>query len=381
MPVGDDYSNFMILPPALQVSLPEGYLLETIYRYLGKSLKINDDFDILSLVGNNMVGRVNACRAGEALQPKAWIPSVDALMRSPSSRATLGNLIEKTSLGTGLSGVIPKALASQGGGHSALIFANAIIKVDTDEYPGLCVIEFLSMQMCRAAGVDVPNATLAEDGRSLAVDRFDVNEDGTPMAFEDFCSLSGRGRAGKYSGSCEGVALLLSVNSSHPSADLRELYRVMLMNTLLRNGDAHLKNFGVIYTSGADVRLAPACDIVCTQTFIPDDLPALPIRTNEALLWPSYEALTSFGRDVCELEEEDMAHILDVSITGIQSVLDNQLPNLEHRYQDTVIGAAIRRFQVIACESIQAISKERSARQEGTQEEAQNANASLSVLH
>jgi serine/threonine protein kinase HipA of HipAB toxin-antitoxin module len=37
----------------------------------------------------------------------------------------------------------------------------------------------------------------------------------------------------------------------------REVSKALVLNWLLGNGDAHLKNFGVLYQDDLDVRLAP----------------------------------------------------------------------------------------------------------------------------
>ncbi len=53
---------------------------------------------------------------------------------------------------------------------------------------------------------------------------------------------------------------------------------------MLRNGDAHLKNFGVLYSSTADVRLAPLYDLVTTTGYaaLRNDVPALPLDGRRA---------------------------------------------------------------------------------------------------
>jgi len=56
------------------------------------------------------------------------------------------------------------------------------------------------------------------------------------------------------------------------------------LSCIVGNGDAHLKNFGMLYAPhGTDVRLAPAYDIVCTTCYLPDDALALSLDGNKAL--------------------------------------------------------------------------------------------------
>src|ERR1041384_5206551 len=51
---------------------------------------------------------------------------------------------------------------------------------------------------------------------------------------------------------------------------LEDLFKLFVLNCAVRNGDAHLKNFGVIYedVTGA-ARLAPVYDLVSTVPYLP----------------------------------------------------------------------------------------------------------------
>ena len=54
-----------------------------------------------------------------------------------------------------------------------------------------------------------------------------------------------------------------------------DLTLALVLNWLLGNGDAHLKNFGVLYRDDLEVRLAPFYDCVATLPYLPEDVPAL----------------------------------------------------------------------------------------------------------
>ena len=50
----------------------------------------------------------------------------------------------------------------------------------------------------------------------------------------------------------------------------------LVLSVMVRNGDAHLKNFGVLYASPGDtVALAPVYDVATTTAYIRKDAPAL----------------------------------------------------------------------------------------------------------
>jgi len=94
----------------------------------------------------------------------------------------------------------------------------------------------------------------------LVVERFDRTDDGNYLGFEDFCVFGGKRAAGRYLGSYEELARKLAIfvaPENHPSA-MRQLFGTVALSCAIRNGDAHLKNFGILYDSpGINVRLAP----------------------------------------------------------------------------------------------------------------------------
>lgn len=104
---------------------------------------------------------------------------------------------------------------------------------------------------------------------ALVIDRFDLRMDGTYQGIEDFCVLNARRTDEKYRGSYEtSVMTRFSqfANSTHVNVDTEKLFTLIALNCALRNGDAHLKNFGIVYDSiQGEARLAPAYDLVTTS--------------------------------------------------------------------------------------------------------------------
>ncbi len=339
MPVNEDYSDpFMIIPPALQVGFPEGALLEAIYRIAGKTLKIDDDFDVLALVGQNMVGRVRILPQGQGLNTATALcasHAVSELIRNPSTTAlVLESLIERLAVQTGLSGIFPKAFAVAPL-HKALSFpvGDAILKLETSEFPGIVLVEHLCLLACRAAGIPTVDSELVAGGHALLVKRFDVGEEGQRLGFEDFCALSGLPRTAKYTSSMANVAEILKMYCREPA--LGTLFAVVVMNTLLRNGDAHLKNFGLVYDDPTSPRLAPAYDIVSTVVWIRDDQPALPLKRNVTLSWPTTEELLTFGETSCRLSRQDMIPILSrcqEAVWNTRPILDTMRRQFPHAW-------------------------------------------------
>jgi serine/threonine-protein kinase HipA len=75
---------------------------------------------------------------------------------------------------------------------------------------------------------------------------------------------------------------------------MEKLFTLIVLNCTLRNGDAHLKNFGVVYEDVlGEARLAPAFDLVTTTVYLPQDQMALTL--NGTARWPSGRELQRVG--------------------------------------------------------------------------------------
>ena len=168
---------------------------------------------------------------------------------------------------------------------------------EPNEYPQLAANEYFCLTAARKCGLDVPPYRLAEDGMALVIDRFDLRMDGTYRGFEDFCVLNARRTDEKYRGSYETSVMkrfAQFANSSHVNEDLEKLFMLIALNCALRNGDAHLKNFGIVYDDvQGEARLAPVYDVVTTSVYIAKD--SLALTLNGTTKWPTAKELTKLG--------------------------------------------------------------------------------------
>ena len=105
--------------------------------------------------------------------------------------------------------------------------------------------------------------------------RFDVKDDGTKLAQEDFAALSGstpktRGEHYKYLGNY--LSLFQHMQTHLPAYKLEapKLLKVLLFNYLFSNGDAHIKNFSLLETPLGDYRLSPSYDLLNSRIHIDD---------------------------------------------------------------------------------------------------------------
>jgi serine/threonine-protein kinase HipA len=109
--------------------------------------------------------------------------------------------------------------------------------------------------------------------------RFDVAKDGNRYLKEDFASVLQRtatthGKDFKYNNvSYEDMAIAIDKFIPTPLVQKEKLFKLIVFNYLISNGDAHLKNFSVIsYQMDTPYYvLAPAYDLLCTRLHINDN--------------------------------------------------------------------------------------------------------------
>jgi serine/threonine-protein kinase HipA len=154
-----------------------------------------------------------------------------------------------------------------------------ILKPQVNEWPNIPENESLCMRIASNLGIDVPLSILTrlKDGTwAYIVKRFDRVK-GAKRHQEDFCQILQE--TDKYKGSCEQVAGKIKEISVFPGLDLQLFFERLLFFYLIGNGDAHLKNFSVVYDDKGRPRLSPAYDIASSRLVIPDEEDfALPIN-------------------------------------------------------------------------------------------------------
>ena len=275
------------LHPIFQMNLPEGALLEAIRRAIAKVIG-EDDLSILRVTGGNQVGRNRFSLPGDKSPHIAETPqSLDELLTYPNTRELFHELVTRYALRSGISGVQPKVLL-EATERGTLTSAGYIVKSWGSEYPNLAANEYFCMTAAKRAGLPTPEFFLSDNGGLFIMRRFDITSDGVPIGFEDMCSLQALGTAQKYSSSYERAAKSIKdfISGNQLMAAREQFFATLVLSVMLRNGDAHLKNFGVLYTSPLDaVTLAPVYDIVTTTAYIKKDVPALTLSGTKKW-WP-----------------------------------------------------------------------------------------------
>lgn len=313
------------IAPIFEMNLPEGALRERLRLAFAKATGTFDDFDLLGIVGRSQVGRMRYTGQKENLQEDVPFQSVDEILARRRGGDLFRYLIDKFASFSGISGVQPKFLIRDEKAFAATHTTGArlsesyrgathIIKFwEANEYPQLAANEYFCLKVAGKCGLEVPHYQLTEDAGALVVDRFDLRSDGTYRGFEDFCVLNAKRTDQKYSGSYETSILkrfTQFANSPSLSEDLEKLFTLIVLNCVLRNGDAHLKNFGIVYDDVlGEARLAPVYDLVTTSVYLPRDRMALTL--NGSTNWPSVKELQRLGETRAGCAPARVRQILD----------------------------------------------------------------------
>lgn len=297
--------------PAMDMNLPEGYLFQQIREFFPK--QTITPMHLLALMGNNGIGRLGY-RLPDA--PTSALPAVvnkADLLSSGDGPALFQDLMRAyLSTGTGISGIQPKIMVPD---RATVPVPTLIVKMAAERYPGLSANEFMCLSAAREAGIKVAPFDLSEDGSLLVIERFDIASDGSRLGFEDVASLMGQRVRDtlsdrKYHGSYERVATVLKLINL-PDAELARFFEQVAFTVMVRNGDGHLKNFGVLYSGSDDVRLAPMFDVVTTAIYtyqryeggpaLEDHTMALKLFAGAkgSKVYPSPRELLDFGRRIC----------------------------------------------------------------------------------
>lgn len=347
----------MLMPAAARLTWQDGDLFASMDQNLPEGdlfMKIRETFPkqpltpmhLLALIGFNGIGRVGYGLPGAT--PATLPPplSKEELVRTAYTPAVFNDLVAAyLSTGAGIAGVQPKIMVPD---RATVAVPSLIVKAASAAYPGLAANEYLCLSAAQRAGIAVPSFALSNDGQMLIVDRFDIVErQGSleRLGFEDIAALAGlRVRDvlsdRKYQGSYQRVAELLRQLQLH-SDNLRRFFEQVAFSIMVRNGDAHLKNFGVLYRSSKEVWLAPMFDVVTTSIYkytryqggpeLEDRTLALKLFAgkHQTKAYPSTEELIDFGRRVCGVSQP--ARVLHAIAQALQDTLadaagDDRIP-------------------------------------------------------
>ncbi|MFE5644179.1 type II toxin-antitoxin system HipA family toxin [Rhodococcus sp. NPDC056516] len=271
------------LPPWFSNLLPEGRLRDWIARDQGVS--VERELQLLLRIGNDLPGAVQV------------LPFVGEMDFDPDVLADTQHIVARNNIQASpwkfsLAGVGLKFSLLKQNERLTIPMAGAvgdwIVKFPDATYSDVPANEFATMSLAGRVGINIPEISLvhrdelpplsdivwpgAED-QAYAVARFDRAPGGRRIHIEDLAQVRGFYDDRKYHGAFETVAAL--IYRGKDTSSLREFIRRLTFNILIGNGDAHLKNWSLIYPDGRIPTLSPAYDLVSTapyaNEYAPDD--------------------------------------------------------------------------------------------------------------
>jgi serine/threonine-protein kinase HipA len=268
------------LHPVLSNLLPEGALRELISQ--GLKTHIDNEFQIFSYLGHDLPGALVAT----PMEPQDVPESVLSTHGKAKAIKFEGNDQENK---FSLAGIQMKFSMKEKDGRYNLIKngepGDWIIKTPSTRHKHAPLNEYTAMHLAALAGVDIPDIKLIElnkldnlpqinlpdENLAFAIKRFD-RESNTRIHMEDFAQVLVKYPHEKYnSANYEQIGKVIYDFSGDGLADAQQFARRLLVNILLANGDAHLKNWSLLYQDQVTPRLSPAYDIVTTSVYINDE--------------------------------------------------------------------------------------------------------------
>lgn len=178
--------------------------------------------------------------------------------------------------------------------------------------------EHLSMQLSKQV-FKIPTAANAivhfrNGDMAYLVKRFDYAKDGSKLDQEDFASIIGTseetdGQNYKYDSSYEAIASAIQNVVAASSTAIEDLYLRIILNYLIGNGDAHLKNFSLYRPEGrSDYTLTPNYDLLFSGYHIHEMFGVMGLELFESYETKSYGALGFYSLE----DFEAFAHLFRI---------------------------------------------------------------------
>lgn len=349
--------------------LPDDYVRTRI----GEMLQIPRDntFALLHALGGDCAGAI-------AFYPEGVTPPTPlAEYRKLTDREAVQILsdLEKRPLDVGEEGVRisgagaqDKLVACLRGGHVCLPLngtpSTHILKPDIRNYPNSVLNEWFAMRLAGACGLKTAKCEILKLlGKCYYVteryDRETVCGETQRLHQEDFCQILGVDPKHKYEsvggpGWADCFSLLRRLELS--AADTVEMLNRLVFNFLVGNGDAHGKNFSILYQGGKRT-LAPLYDVMCTTVY-PEVAKrmAMKIDGEYGFKWMSYGKFIRMGEKL-GLGERLVAGTLRRMVRRIGQAAPRLAEKCQARYPSRVYAEIVEGIRW-RCEQVRMKTEE-----------------------
>lgn len=346
------------LHPVFQISLPEGALRQTIERVFAKNFDRFGDTELLAVVGENLIGQIQAVPQGTHPSGRTTNESLANLL-TENLKTLVRHYLQDRPGDSGVSGGFLKFLARSPtdgqGKRTTLAFDQWIVKLNDPDHSHIVLLEHFGMMTAREMGLPTAATHLSEDRDRLLVKRFDRDAEGQALGFEDMCALHGLPARDKFSGSAERI--VKTIRAFCPGIEGQQscemFYAQYLLAATIRNGDAHLKNFGLLYAPGRPATLSPVYDMLSMAVYAPRDdsgdaLDGMALTLAGTRRWPKKTTLDALAR-LCLVSSARRTHWNHALAHAVLSTADAVLDFQQNYIKDGFAQQAARMLDLWAC--------------------------------
>ena len=314
-------SEFFDFHPPIQSLLPpkskRNLIRNLILNYLNKinihpSPGLETDWEILTKSGHGSIGHLDVFATDQeaekwyqtkpnnqlveakddfGLSLKEFLTWMDddaeQLINLLGPTPSLGGAIPKIPLSiprSGWNGFI--GLPTRFGSDPSLM--DVIIKFeDNNSYPGIIELEKLGLEIHKMAGFEVPRYWDVEIKgiKSLVIERFDRDENNTPLFMESIYSLLASGNfniTNHYSATYDFIGKTLDNKkitiTDNAKESKKHLFKRLVMSLLTGNGDLHLENLSLLEKNGV-LDFSPVYDPTPMRAYTRHDMLTPPEMT------------------------------------------------------------------------------------------------------
>ena len=334
---------------------------DVVRKRLGKILHLSrhNIFGFLKAIGGDCAGAIALYPPSGTETDKASAPTfrelsdeeaVQILMDLPKRPLNIGKEEGFRISGTGAQ---DKLIACVKAGKIILPLYGApsthIIKTPVAAYHDSVFNEFFCMRLAQTMGLPAPECEILtlKDVPYYCVTRFDrqiTDGEVSRLHQEDFCQLFSVDPEKKYEsegGPAIPQCFQLIKKMRLGTAGQIDFFRRIIFNVLIGNGDAHAKNFSVLYR-GKNIRLAPVYDLLCTEIY--DSLAhetAMSIGGETSFAGITRESFSKMARE-CKIRPELVMSLIDEMLEKITVASKSLADELNRQHPSTVYAEICR---------------------------------------
>lgn len=319
--------------------IPEGNILVAAARQ--KKVSPTDTFGMLAAYGADMAGAFSTvpCAIAPMREYVDVTGKIIDTLESGNNRPVFADMANKMSL----AGAQDKL---------ACVYRDGKILLPADGSPTTHIIkpehsfavnEFMCTTLARASGLPVPAVQYIDIGGHmfLLAERYDrIQKNGVVRLHqEDFCQATGRSVDQKYESQPNGIGFadLGKCIRAYGLGNVQSLAEIAAYNICIGNGDAHGKNFSILYED--ERKLAPFYDLSSSTLASFDD--------GFAMMFGNASQLGELERASIELFSESIGLPTEETVEIMQSVCRRALQNVDVLERLDIPQDDITKMQVI----------------------------------